>query len=186
METQDLIGRANLKRRPGVWFLATGAALTVALTGCVTPNMISNPPAMPLGSSTPAAPLDEGTDERTDETTPSSPPSSGVIGGVPVIPAIDGGSRATATGATLALEGQLVRYVVESGDTFEGIAARFGLDEIYLLTINSIRRQDMELFVGDEINLSPYYITSIGTQNGNVFANSGPSQMPPQRVIQLE
>ena len=68
-----------------------------------------------------------------------------------------------------------------SDDSLEFVADRLGLGLAYLYTINSVRRDGPQLFIGDSINLSAFHITSIGDQNGVVSDNSPPSPMPQQR-----
>jgi LysM repeat protein len=83
---------------------------------------------------------------------------------------------------TLDDSGRPVAYTVAAGDTWSAVADRFCLHPDYINALNQVRRnRAFELYVGDTLNLSPYTVTSVGSENGQVFANPAPDPLPPQR-----
>ena len=78
-----------------------------------------------------------------------------------------------------------VSYVVARDDTIYAIARRFCVSPSYLYIINSVRRDDLEPYIGDVINLDAHTILSIGDENGVVFHNAPlVSPIPPSAVGQ--
>lgn len=99
--------------------------------------------------------------------------------------AVDSGPRAHATGTvTLGADGTPVAYVVAVDDLSEEISERFCMNEAYLNTLNSVRRDGVLnawLYAGDTLNLDAHTILTVGDQNGHVMGNTPPSPIPPQR-----
>nr|WP_201470908.1 hypothetical protein [Microbacterium hydrocarbonoxydans] len=106
----------------------------------------------------------------------------------------DYGAREGATGAAqYADDGSLASYEVASGDYEDAILDRFCVGVYYLDALNAVRRGGAtsvdptravyppDLHVGDELNLSPYTITTVGDVNGEVFAYETSFTLPPQR-----
>jgi hypothetical protein len=71
-------------------------------------------------------------------------------------------------------------YQVASGDDYSYVAARLGLSEPYLATLNSVRRTGFDLYVGDILNLDPTRIASVGDENGAVAHEALPDGAPTQ------
>ena len=71
-------------------------------------------------------------------------------------------------------------YTVAANDDFNTIADRLGLIPGYLYTLNMVRRADLELYVGDVLNLNPRHISTVGDENGVVSHLALPDGAPPQ------
>lgn len=101
----------------------------------------------------------------------------------------DLGARNGATGeVTYADDGSLASYVVASGDSFGAVAQRVCAGYHGLEALNAVRRNglyadfgDSVLYEGDVLNLSPYTITSVGSQNGSSYSHTPVFVLPPQR-----
>lgn len=95
----------------------------------------------------------------------------------------DTGPRPLANGETILSEnGNPAAYIVVAGDTMETIGERFCTDWAYIESINVVRRNGLALYTGDTLNLDAYTITSVGDENGVVYANERPpGSLPPQR-----
>ena len=103
-----------------------------------------------------------------------------VVGWALQIP-VDGGPQEYAMGvATLDADGVPASYEVVSGDNPEFVAERFCINLAYLYAINSVRRGDQTLFVGDIVNLNAHTILTVGDQNGIATAGPAPDPIPPQ------
>lgn len=105
------------------------------------------------------------------------------LGGMSLLVPIDRGPMPFAEGtATFDDVGVPVSYEVASGDSWEGVSARFCVGPIWLTWINSVRRSGQDLFVGDVLNLDAHTIFTVGDQNGVVHDNPAPPfKLPPQR-----
>lgn len=113
----------------------------------------------------------------------------------------DGGPTIFASGSVRVDDaGVPVAYVVAKGDTPFAVAARFCMSRDQLSLLNMVRRTTsfsswvdgdppdpgtwqewIELFAGDTINLDPATITSVGDQNGRVYAHDPGFYLPPQK-----
>ncbi len=113
----------------------------------------------------------------------------------------DGGPGDFARGAVqLDSTGVPVAYVVAEGDTPFAVSHRFCVTEDQLALLNMVRRTTwysswqngepvdsvartgwIELFTGDTLNLDPATVTSVGDQNGRVYAHDPGLHLPPQR-----
>jgi LysM repeat protein len=71
-------------------------------------------------------------------------------------------------------------YTVAANDDFNTIADRLGLNPGYLYTLNMVRRADLELYVGDVLNLDPDHIATVGDENGAVSHMPLPDGAPAQ------
>lgn len=58
-----------------------------------------------------------------------------------------------------------VSYTVAPGDSLDKVDERFTLPALYYL--NCARRGSFDLWAGDILNLSPYTIATVGTENGS-------------------
>jgi LysM repeat protein len=95
---------------------------------------------------------------------------------------VDSGPQEFANGtATVDDAGTPIAYTVAPDDHMELIARRFCINTAYLYALNSVRRDNLELFVGDTINLDAHTILTVGDQNGSVKDNMHPEPIPPQR-----
>jgi hypothetical protein len=165
--------RMSMMVFPSVIRGVTVGCLVIVLAGCAAAV-----DAPEVGPSPPPAP----TPSQSEPTSaPASVAGEGTVAMSPIRAAVDGGSREHARGATLEDDGELIAYTVAPDDIYEIVAERFDLPVTYLLNINAIRREGLELFAGDTLNLSAYRITSIGDQNGRVFDRQPPDPMPAQR-----
>jgi len=118
-----------------------------------------------------------------------------MVGPYPVEVAVDNGPEPYAEGTvTRDAAGVPIAYLTASGDIMDYIAERFGFFDPdlpgqynsglgYINTINEVRRggYPWTLYAGDVLNLSPYRITAVGSQNGVVKHESPPTPMPPQQ-----
>lgn len=94
----------------------------------------------------------------------------------------DQGPREHATGEAVADDaGRPVAYVVAPDDVWTVVAERFCLHVDYINALNQVRRNPaFTLHSGDTLNLSPYTVTSVGSENGRVYDNTPPDSMPDQ------
>jgi hypothetical protein len=85
---------------------------------------------------------------------------------------VDTGPRKGAVGQVFSdRDGHPVRYVVAPGDSWSAIATRLG--GLYISRINCVRRNpDAMVYPGDVVNLSPYTIASVGSENGSTKSDS--------------
>jgi hypothetical protein len=153
--------------------LAGLCVVGVALAACT-----ASAPAPPEPSpAVPSAPL------PTPTTLPTAPASADKVGMFTIETPSDAGGRQYAAGEVeLDSAGAPIAYKVASGDIMDFVAERLGLDGIYLVTINQVRRgYTGSLYAGDILNLDPHTITSVGTINGEVLDEEAPSPMPEQR-----
>ena len=64
--------------------------------------------------------------------------------------------------------GDPMAYHVVADDVYMVIAERLGdSSDSWLSALNCFRRKDRQVFVGDVLNLSPYTIETIGSENGS-------------------
>jgi len=64
--------------------------------------------------------------------------------------------------------GDPMAYHVVADDVFFVISARFGdSGGSRFVSLNCYRRQDTDVFIGDVINLSPYTVKTVGSENGS-------------------
>ncbi len=107
------------------------------------------------------------------------------LGGLTILTPRDRGPMPHAKGTpVLNADGQPAAYVVASDDSIQMIATRFCLRPDWIASLNAVRRNaGQELYLGDTLNLDAHTIYSVGTQNGEVHANSIPEgfTIPPQR-----
>lgn len=84
-------------------------------------------------------------------------------------------------------QGKPAVYVAVSGDSLTGLETRFGA---VWWQLNCYRRSDPgDIWVGDVINLDPYTVKTVGTEEGKYMPPNAASQasclaqtaMPPQR-----
>ncbi|MBO0985053.1 hypothetical protein [Rathayibacter sp. SD072] len=185
-----------------------GAALLllVSLSGCVTPR--ESPDAAAGTTPTSAEPVPEqpapaATVEAdvlaSARPTPSAAstcapielyepwsserPSVSSLGGQRLRIPSDQGPREHANGDVVADEaGRPVAYVVAPDDVWTVVAERFCLHVDYINALNQVRRNSaFTLYAGDTLNLSPYTVTSVGSENGEVSDNSPPDPLPEQK-----
>ncbi|MFT4284459.1 MAG: hypothetical protein QM598_06465 [Protaetiibacter sp.] len=141
------------------------------LAACTSPDAsplpIASPAASPIETSLPT----------------SSSPSAEMVGAYEIQTPTDLGPSEYANGVViLDGSGTPVAYEVASGDIFDFVADRLGIDGNYIATINQVRRgYTSVLFAGDTLNLDPHTITSVGTFNGRVLDEPTPEPMPPQK-----
>lgn len=119
---------------------------------------------------------------RTFSPTPYATELTFTVAGAPIDPPVDSGATEGANGTANYVGGSLLSYTVAADDIYEKIAHRFGLDMAYLFSLNGARRQGVDLWIGDTINLSAFHIESIGDENGVVYNNPPPVPIPPQRA----
>lgn len=181
-------------------FTALAGLLLANLTGCVpmqdSRSATGNDPSA-SATSEPTASNSAG-DSTAGRTAPGTPgcgpvqlyepwssekPSQSSLGGQRLRIPSDQGPRAHASGtAETDAAGRAVAYVVAPDDVWTIVAERFCLHVDYLNALNQIRRNSAaDLYVGDVLNLSPYTVTSVGSENGDVYDNAPPSSMPPQK-----
>lgn len=161
---------ASAVRTLGLLF--SGVVIVASLVACTAVGPVPSPSPPPTTSKpTDAAPAPR----------PTKPPPlnrDNSVGGSRIIAPVDAGPREHATGTANYVDGVLLSYTVAADDHLEFVADRFTISYQYLMTINSVRRDTPELFVGDTINLSPYHMFSIGDQNGEVSDNKPPDPYP--------
>lgn len=90
------------------------------------------------------------------EPTPTPSPSKTIT--LPSVPIVDGGKRDGATGAALHdTKGEIIRYIVASGDSAYSIMERFGLDLLLQLVNEEGKevRSDTVIFAGETLALVP-------------------------------
>lgn len=179
---------------------ALAGLLLAMLTGCVPmQDSLSASESEPSASATAEPTSSNSTrDSTAGRTAPSTPgcgpvqlyepwssekPSLSSLGGQRLRIPSDQGPRAHASGTAETDEaGRAVAYVVAPDDVWTIVAERFCLHVDYVNALNHIRRNSAaELYVGDVLNLSPYTVTSVGSENGDVYDNAPPSSMPPQK-----
>jgi len=183
-----------------------GTALLIAglmLVGCVG---AAAPPASGVPS-TSDSPGPEDSSMPTPLPTPSLGPSLPAAGEVPICDGVvrpwgectsstrfvwlhDEGPIRYAMGTVdLDQYGDPLAYHVVSGDVFSVISARFGDGAgATLWSLNCYRRSDTTVFIGDVINLSPYTVETVGSENGRTTSMSAAtaegclaqSALPPQ------
>jgi len=99
------------------------------------------------------------------------------VSGVPCDPSfgpnnvVDHGPNSHANGVvTLDAAGVPASYKIVSGDTWDGVTQRFGMTWVDLDSLNCYRRDDWgshsQLWAGDVLNLDPYTVTTVGSQQG--------------------
>jgi hypothetical protein len=82
----------------------------------------------------------------------------------------DYGPASGASGTTaLDPDGHPVSYTAAAGDIWDTVAERFGIQDLY--QFNCVRRSSLYLYTGDVINLSPYTVTTVGSENGTDRSN---------------
>ena len=152
--------------------LLGGLILVTMLMAC---GMVTPSPIPSIPSSTPDASA-----TRKPRPVDTLPPLDGgnSVGGSRIIAPVDGGAIEHATGTANYVDGTLLSYTVASDDNLEHVATRFSLSYLLLMSINAVRRDTTELFIGDTVNLSAFHMFSIGDQNGVVFDNQPPFPYP--------
>jgi hypothetical protein len=178
-----------------------GLFLALGLAGCVpAPNSTDLSQAgPPTTSATPTAAPSSDEHQATSTDSPTATDGCGspilyepwsadtplhaTLGGNRLRIPVDLGARANASGeAMLDDEGRPVAYVVAPDDLWADVADRFCLHPDYINALNQVRRNGaFELYVGDTLNLSPYTVTTVGSENGEVFDNPAPDPLPTQR-----
>lgn len=164
--------------------LVAGTLLALTLAGCDADSTPSAPSALPPASSaTPSEGWAAPSDLAPSDVPSEEPQATGVgrVGNWPIMVPADGGAVPGADGPVIVdNDGVPQAYEVVSGDNMELISRRFGLEYGYLIAINQVRRDSLEVFVGDTLNLDATRITSLGDQNGQVYKNHSPYPIPPQ------
>lgn len=163
---------------------STAGDTTGASTGPSTPAEQSTPRASaeadgsaPVSPAVPAcSPV-----ELYEPWSPATPIVATLGGSRMRIP-VDRGPVEHASGdAVLDDAGRPVAYLVAPDDVWTVVAERFCLHVDYINALNQVRRNRAStLFAGDTLNLDPYAVTSVGSENGVVFENDPPVPMPPQ------
>jgi len=154
----------------------------LGLTGCVA----APPSPSPTGAVTPGAealPTPEPMASGSTEPREPGPTRQYQLGDSYFDALVDGGPRDGARGSvTRNADGELAAYTVVSGDGFEPMLARFGIEAQVLINLNAVRRDSpFYFYAGDIVNLDPHTITSVGTENGRVAKGELPDPAPAQR-----
>lgn len=112
----------------------------------------------------------------------SERPSVSSLGGSRLRIPSDRGAREHANGEVVSDgAGRPVAYVVAPDDVWTVVAERLCLHVDYINSLNQVRRNSAAtLYAGDTLNLSPYTVTSVGSENGEVYDNPPPDPMPDQ------
>ncbi|MCB1274037.1 MAG: hypothetical protein KDB25_06545 [Leucobacter sp.] len=125
----------------------------------------------------------------------SLPGEKGYVAGYAIPELRDLGPAEYASGKVVLNErGDPQAYVVAAGDTLYGISERFCIGNVsYLGWVNAVRRNgawawdsnkqegEFEIYPGDTLNLDAHTITSIGDEQGVVYAHTPEFYIPPQR-----
>ncbi|KQQ07859.1 hypothetical protein [Rathayibacter sp. Leaf296] len=189
--------------------VAPALVLAIALAGCTPETLSSSPSGSPgsaAGASTgpsASAPTAAGTPRASTEADGSASPAPTVAACSPIelyepwspatpivatlgssrmrIPVDQGPVEHASGDAVLDDAGRPVAYLVAPDDVWTVVAERFCLHVDYFTALNQVRRNGAAtLFAGDTLNLDPYTVTSVGSENGTVFENDPPHPMPPQ------
>lgn len=187
---------------------ASGAALLllVSLSGCVAPRESPEPadgtsstslesaPEQSVPAATAEAEVQASSDPTPSVASTCAPielyepwsserPSVSSLGGQRLRIPTDQGPREHANGEAVADDaGRPVAYVVAPDDVWTVVAERFCLHVDYINALNQVRRNSaFTLYAGDTLNLSPYTVTSVGSENGKVYDNTPPDSMPDQK-----
>lgn len=112
----------------------------------------------------------------------SERPSVSSLGGSRLRIPSDRGAREHANGEVVSDDvGRPVAYIVAPDDVWTVVAERLCLHVDYINSLNQVRRNSAAtLYAGDTLNLSPYTVTSVGSENGEVHDNPPPDPMPAQ------
>lgn len=173
--------------------------LTSVLSGCVSSPTSAGSGVVAPSTSVGSAPTSESSGRPASSPTPTDgcgppilyepwsadTPLRATLGGNRLRIPVDLGSRANAAGESiLDDEGHPVAYAVAPDDLWPDVADRFCLHPDYINALNQVRRNGVfTLYVGDTLNLSPYTVTSVGSENGDVFDNPAPDPLPTQRQL---
>lgn len=156
----------------------TGAGTPRASTGAGTPRASTEAD----GSTSPAPTVSACSPLELYEPWSPATPIVATLGSSRMRIPFDQGPVEHASGdAVLDDAGRPVAYLVAPDDVWTVVAERFCLHVDYINALNQVRRNGAAtLFAGDTLNLDPYTVTSVGSENGTVFENDPPHPMPPQ------